>query len=67
MAKNTTVTLTLTQEELQILHTALCEHRGKLGNLISQLISFDLPADDAQALGNRLAELSRRMCEKLEE
>ncbi len=67
MERNTTVTLTLTQEELQILHTALCEHRGMLGNMINQLTSFDLPTDDAQALANRLAELSRRMCEKFEE
>lgn len=67
MERNTTVTLILTQEELQILHTALCEHRVKLGNMISQLTSFELLTDDAQALGNRLAELSRRMCAKLEE
>ncbi len=66
MEKNTTVTLTLTQEELMILHTALCEYRGKLGNLISQLAGFDLPTTDAQALANRLAELSRRIGEKCE-
>ena len=67
MKKHTTVNLSLTQEELLILHTALCEYRGKLGILMSQLASFDLPTNDAQALANRLAELSRKMCEKSEE
>ena len=60
------LTLTLKREELLLLHTALCEQRAKLGNTISELASFDLPTDDAQALANRLAGLSRRMCEALD-
>ena len=51
---------------LLLLHAALCEQRAKLGNTISELASFDLPTDDAQALANRLAGLSRRMCEALD-
>ena len=57
---------TLKREELLLLHTALCQQRAKLGNTISELASFDLPTDDAQALANRLAGLSRRMCEALD-
>lgn len=49
MEKDTIVTLTLKREELLLLHTALCEQRAKLGNTISELASFDLPTDDAQA------------------
>ena len=66
MEKDTIVTLTLKREELLLLHTALCEQRAKLGNTISELASFDLPTDDAPALANRLAGLSRRMCEALD-
>lgn len=67
MEKDTTVTLTLTREELLLLHTALCKQQFKLRNTIGELASLDLPTDDAQALANRLAALSRRMCEALDQ
>lgn len=35
MENTNEVTLKLTQKELVILHTALCQHRGKVGELIS--------------------------------
>lgn len=66
MEKDTIVTLTLKREELLLLHTALCKQQFKLRNTIGELASLDLPTDDAQALANRLAGLSRRMCEALD-
>ena len=33
------VTITLTQEEVSLLHTALCDYRGKIGNLAAQMIA----------------------------
>ena len=37
MENTNEVTLKLSQKELVILHTALCQHRGKVNELISQL------------------------------
>ena len=42
MENTNEVTLKLTQKELVILHTALCQHRGKVGELISQLAGMGL-------------------------
>ncbi len=57
------VSLTLSQKELALLHSALCDYRGKLGNLIGQMASMQLETDEAQALSNLLGDLSRRMCD----
>ena len=65
--KAQTVTLALTQEELLILHTALCQQRGKVGDLITQLAGMDLATDEAQALSNRLGDLSSRICQLMHE
>ena len=61
------VELKLTQKELVILHTALCDYRGKLGNLIGQLGAMGLATEDAEALSNQLGVLSRRMCDLMTE
>lgn len=63
MENTNEVSLKLTQKELLILHTALCQHRGKVGDVISQLAGMDLPTDEARALSNQLGDLSHRMCE----
>ena len=65
--KAQTVTLALTQEELLILHTALCQQRGKVGDLITQLAGMDLATDEAQTLSNRLGDLSSRICQLMHE
>ena len=65
MEKNTTVTLTLTQEDAQLLHAALCDYRGKLGDTINRLAGFDLPTNDARALERRVAALTNTMCAAL--
>lgn len=57
------VTIKLTQKELVILHTALCQHRGKVGDLISQLAGMGLATDEAGELSNQLGNLSNRMCD----
>lgn len=67
MENTAEVTFKLTQKELVILHTALCDHRGKVGNLISQLAGMGLANDEARALSNQLADLSRRMCDLMTE
>lgn len=56
------VTLKLTQKELLLLHTALCQHRGKVGDLICQMAGMDLDDGEAMTLWNQLGELSNRMC-----
>lgn len=63
MENTNEVALKLTQKELIILHTALCLHRGKVGDLISQLAGLELPTDEARLLSNQLGDLSHRMCE----
>ena len=63
MENTNEVTLKLTQKELVILHTALCQHRGKVGELISQLTGMGLATDEARALSNQLGDLSHRMCD----
>ena len=63
MENTNEVTLKLTQTELVILHTALCQHRGKVGELINQLAGMGLATDEARALSNQLGDLSHRMCD----
>lgn len=62
MENTNEVTLKLTQKELLLLHTALCQHRGKVGDLIYQMAGMDLDAGEAMTLWNQLGELSNRMC-----
>ncbi len=57
------VTLNLSQDELTILHSALCDYRGKLGNLMGQMGCMGLATDEAQDLSNRLGKLSKKMCD----
>ena len=63
MENTNEVTLKLTQNELVILHTALCQQRGKVGELISQLAGMGLATDEARTLSNQLGDLSHRMCD----
>lgn len=67
MENTNEVTLRLSQKELVILHTALCRHRGKVNELISQLDGMGLATDEAQALSNLLGSLSHRMCDLMTE
>lgn len=62
MENTNEVTLKLTQKELLLLHTALCQHRGKVGDLICQMAGMDLDAGEAMALWNQLGDLSNLMC-----
>ena len=62
MENTNEATLKLSQKELVILHTALCHHRGKVGDLISQLAGMGLATDEARELWNLLGSLSTRMC-----
>ena len=55
------VTITLPQEEVSLLHTALCDYRGKIGNLAAQIASAGLDSTEADALWNRLGSVSRRL------
>ena len=54
-------TITLTQEELRILHTALCNYRNKVCNVTAQLASMGLDSTEADAHWNLLGDLSRRI------
>lgn len=54
------IIVTVTQEELQLLHTAVCDYRGRIGNLASQIARAGLDSAEADALWNRLGDLSRR-------
>ena len=55
------ITITLTQDEVTLLHTALCDYRGKIGNLAAQIASAGLDITEADALWNRLGSVSRRL------
>ena len=57
------ITLSLTREELNLLHSALCDYRGKLGNLMGQMSCMELATEEAQALWNQLGDLSSKMCD----
>ena len=59
------VTITLTQAEVSLLHTALCDYRGKIGNLTAQLASAGLDSTEADELWNRLGSLSRRLAAQI--
>lgn len=61
------VNLKLTQKELTLLHIALCDYRGKVGNLIGQMAGMGLATDEAEALSNQIGGLSRRMCDLIVE
>lgn len=53
--------LRLTQEELLLTHSALCEYRAKLGNLIGQMAGMDLSTAEAQMLSNQLGAIAARL------
>jgi len=57
------ITLSLTWEEMNLLHSALCDYRGKLGNLIGQMGCMGLATEEAQALWYQLGDLSSKMCD----
>jgi len=61
------VELKLTQKELLILHTALCDYRGKLGSLMGQMGYMGLATEEAQTLWNQLGDLSSKMCDLMTE
>lgn len=57
------ITLSLTREEMNLLHSALCDYRGKLGNLMGQMSCMELATEEALALWNQLGDLSSKMCD----
>ncbi len=57
------ITLSLTREEMNLLHSALCDYRGKLGNLMGQMGYMGLATEEAQALWNQLGQLSNKLCD----
>lgn len=59
--KTNEITLTLTQEELVLLHSALCCYRGKVGTLLSSMNEFGLDDSEAMSLWNRIGSLSSRL------
>lgn len=59
------ITLSLTREEMNLLHSALCDYRGKLGNLMGQMGCMGLATEEAQALWNQLGDLSGKMCDMM--
>ena len=61
----TQITITLTQEEVSLLHTALCDYRRKIGNLAAQIASAGLDSTVADELWNRLGCLSRRLAAQI--
>ncbi len=48
---------------MNLLHSALCDYRGKLGNLMGQMSCMELATEEAQALWNQLGDLSSKMCD----
>ena len=58
-------TITLSQEELALLHTALCEQRRQVSTLINGLAQHSLNTDEAQVLWNRLGKLAARICQEM--
>lgn len=67
MSKKDEVNLVLTQEELLILHDALCERRYKVSGVICMMKEMGLATDEAQALWDHMGNLSTRMCKLMAE
>ena len=49
----------------RLLHTALCDYRGKIGNLAAQIASAGLDSTEADELWNRLGSLSGRLAAQI--
>ena len=62
-----TATLPLTQQELNLLHSALLNQLAHLRDLTPQLEALGLPTGDARTLTNQLTDLSGRMCDLMTE
>ncbi len=48
---------------MNLLHRAVCDYRGKLGNLMGQMGYMGLATEEAQALWNQLGQLSNKLCD----
>lgn len=59
--KTNEITITMTPEELTLLHNALCSYRAKVGALLGSMNEFGLDDSDAMALWNRIGVLSGRL------
>ena len=59
--KTNEITLTMTPEELTLLHNALCCYRAKVGTLLGSMNEFGLDDSEAMALWNRIGTLSGRL------
>lgn len=55
------VALRLTQEELFLTHSALCDYRARLGNLMGQMAGMGLSIEEAQTLSNQLGAIAARL------
>ena len=67
MNNNHEIAFKLTQKELAIVHSAICNYRGQVGKLIGELAGMDLATDEARELSNLLGNLSSRMCDLLDD
>ena len=55
------VALRLTQGELLLTHSALCDYRARLGNLMGQMAGMGLSTTEAQMLSNQLGAIAARL------
>lgn len=56
--KTNEITITMTPEELTLLHNALCSYRAKVGAMLGSMNEFGLDDSEAMALWNRIGALS---------
>jgi len=59
--KTNEITITMTPEELTLLHNALCSYRAKVGALLGGMNEFGLDDSEAMALWKRIGALSSRL------
>lgn len=59
--KTNEITITMTPEELTLLHNALCSYRAKVGALLGSMNEFGLDDNETIALWNRIGALSSRL------
>ena len=55
------VALRLTQGELLLTHSALCDYRARLGNLMGQMAGMGLSTAEAQMLSNQLGAIAAQL------
>lgn len=59
--KTNEITVTMTPEELTLLHNALCNYRARVGALLGNMNEFGLDDSETVALWNRIGALSSHL------